>query len=140
MDRQSFPRHVPAVHRTRGDRLFATANESLFSNTSDSCLHGTFRSVDESLYNIAGCDPVGSFKTADRLGNLQLSFFRRRADGKLLVDMDIDDAQGSDHIFQMLSNEITGEPTDPYNTRSSSPTSDLIPDTNCRFAAQPKHT
>ena len=29
--------------------------------------------------------------------------------------MDIDDAQGFEHIFQVLGNTLTGEPTNPYN-------------------------
>jgi len=101
----------------RGDRLFAVVTESLLQATQNSCTGNkfVFHKVDESLHSIPGCVPIGSYKTTDHFGNLQLSFFRRTEDNAVLVDMDIDDAQGFEHIFQVLGNAITGEPTNPYN-------------------------
>ena len=49
----------------------------------------------------------------DGLGNLQLSFFSDGTDW--LCDMDIDDAQGIEHIFQVVGNAVTGSPTNPYD-------------------------
>ena len=32
------------------------------------------------------------------------------------VDIDIDDAGGLEHVFQVLRNKLSGQPTHPYNT------------------------
>ena len=53
------------------------------------------------------------FKTDDLYGNLQLSFFRKGE--QYVADIDIDDAAGLGHIFQVVKNHFTGSPTHPYN-------------------------
>ena len=98
----------------RGDRFFAIVPRELRSATINSVLQDLFHEVDESLHT----PPPGfaidrSFKTFDHYGNLQLSFFSS-ADGRVALDMDIDDAQGFDHIFQVVGN-LFGGPTHPYN-------------------------
>ena len=55
----------------------------------------------------------GSFKTQDRYGDLQLTFCVR--DGEWRADVDIDDAGGVEHVFQVLGNALSGKPTHPYN-------------------------
>ena len=50
---------------------------------------------------------------ADHAGNLQLSFFVNGNDYR--ADIDIDDANGFEHIFQVLRNKLSGKPTHPYN-------------------------
>ena len=51
----------------------------------------------------------------DRYGNLQLTFQRRGTTGDdYVADVDIDDAQGIEHIFQVLRNSVSG-PTNPYD-------------------------
>jgi hypothetical protein len=73
-----------------------------------------FRPVDGSLHDPPqGFAPAGSFKTFDAFGNLQLTFF---ADGaRCRADVDIDDAAGLLHVFQVLRNNLSGNPTHPYD-------------------------
>ena len=72
-----------------------------------------------------GADPIAwgfeaneyppRLKTFDRYGNLQLTFQRRGVTGNdYAVDVDIDDAQGIEHLFQVLRNSVNG-PTNPYD-------------------------
>jgi len=42
------------------------------------------------------------FKTRESYGNLRLTFFRKEGALEFLVDADLDDAQGIEHIFQAL--------------------------------------
>ena len=51
--------------------------------------------------------------TEYRAGNLQLTFFMNGND--CVADIDIDDANGFAHVFQVLRNKLSGEPTHPYN-------------------------
>jgi hypothetical protein len=73
-----------------------------------------FRPVPGGLHEPpTGFLPAGSFKTADAFGNLQLTFFRKG--DRSVADVDIDDAAGLAHVFQVLRNHLTGNPTHPYN-------------------------
>jgi hypothetical protein len=73
-----------------------------------------FRSVNGALHEPPdGFAPAGSFKTHDAFGNLQLTFFRKAADWQ--AEVDIDDAAGLPHVFQVMRNHLTGDPTHPYN-------------------------
>lgn len=70
--------------------------------------------MDGSLHHPpAGFDRAGSFKTEDRYGNLQITFFVRG--DEWLADIDIDDAAGLEHVFQVVHNAVTGRPTHPYD-------------------------
>ena len=59
-----------------------------------------------------GFDHAGSFKSTDHFANLQLTFFAQG--DQWMADIDIDDANGVEHLFQVLRNAITGRPTHPY--------------------------
>jgi len=61
----------------------------------------------------AGFTHAGSFKTQDHYGNLQLTFFTNGTDW--VADIDIDNANGLEHVFQVLHNQLTGKPTHPYS-------------------------
>ena len=95
------------------DRLFLQTTAALVEEASQSAL---FHPVSELLHNpLPGYHKVSSFKTFDHYGNLQLSFQRRGDTGNdYVVDVDIDDAQGIEHIFQVVRNAVAG-PTNPYN-------------------------
>jgi hypothetical protein len=98
----------------RGDRFFATTNRELRSATVNGVFAELFHEVNEALHTPPqGFERDRSFKTFDHYGNLQLSFFTN-AQGDVAVDMDIDDAQGFEHIFQVVGN-LFGGPTHPYN-------------------------
>ena len=97
-----------------GDRFFASVPAELRSETINSMHDDLFHEVSELLHTPPpGYTTARSFKTFDHYGNLQLSFFVDEA-GNYAVDMDIDDAQGFDHVFQVIGN-FFGGPTHPYN-------------------------
>jgi hypothetical protein len=106
--------YIQKVNEIRGDRFFCVVPKDLREETKNSVDEGLFRIVDGSLHHPpAGFSAAGSFKTPDHYGNLQLTFFMRGDD--CVADIDIDDAAGLEHVFQVLRNKISGRPTHPYN-------------------------
>lgn len=105
------------LEQIEGDRIFARATRELFDEVKRSMNDGLFEDADGSLHHpptkFSDYLPVQSFKTDDLYGNLQCTFFNKGEE--FLVDIDIDDAGGLGHIFQVLRNSITGKPTHPYN-------------------------
>jgi hypothetical protein len=99
--------------RIEQDRLFIKVTPGLVEETSKS---NAFHAVNSALHDpLPGYKIVSSFKTFDRYGNLQLTFQRQGDTGvDYAVDVDIDDAQGIEHIFQVLRNSVNG-PTNPYD-------------------------
>ena len=57
---------------------------------------------------------MGSFKTCECVGNLELTF-ARNAEGVLLVDADIDLHQGAAHATDVLNHMVTGVDIHPYH-------------------------
>lgn len=103
------------ITEQRGDRLFALAAATLHSEVVTSVTDSLFHAVPDALHQPPdGFLPVDSYKTLDHYGNLQLTFSRNAA-LEWSVDMDIDDAQGFEHIFQVVHNGLTQQPTHPYN-------------------------
>jgi hypothetical protein len=108
-----FP-HFQKLHELRGDRFFAATSKELREETKHSVADGLFYGAPELLHHPpAGFTEAGSFKTEDHYGNLQLSFFARG--DEWVVDVDIDDAAGLEHWFQVLRNALTDRPTHPYD-------------------------
>jgi hypothetical protein len=109
--------YLQVLHELRGDRFFATVPKELREETKHSVAAGLFRPADQSLHHppdgFPGFTNAGSFKTFDHYGGLQLSFFMKG--DECLADVDIDDAAGLAHIFQVLRNLLTGRPTHPYD-------------------------
>ena len=98
----------------RGDRFHAVVPKELREETKNSAQAGLFFEVPEGMHHPPdGFDHAGSWKTPDHYGNLQLTFFSKGADW--VADVDIDDAGGLEHVFQVLRNELTQQPTHPYN-------------------------
>ncbi|PYP89256.1 MAG: hypothetical protein DMG65_13900 [Candidatus Angelobacter sp. Gp1-AA117] len=97
------------------DRLFAKIDASLVEETGASA---DFRTADFSLHkDIPPYKRFASFKTLDAEGNLQLTFSRNGTTGNdYLVDMDIDEAQGIKHLFEVIQNIFAGL-TNPYHVR-----------------------
>lgn len=97
-----------------GDRLFVEVPPELRSQMPALIESDLFRSVNGSLHKApAGFAPAGSFKTPDAFGNLQITFFQSGT--RWQADIDIDDAAGLGHVFQVLRNHLTGDPTHPFN-------------------------
>jgi len=116
-DTQSVLSLVREIREVRGDRFFALVDRQLREETKHNVNTGLFHEVLEILHTLPppfeGFTHAGSFKTGERFGNLQLTFFRRG--DEFVADIDIDDAGGLGHIFQVLRNHFTGSPTHPYN-------------------------
>lgn len=108
---------IKEIKELRGDRFFAFVEKELREEVKHNVNTGLFHSVDGSLHHLpgqfTGFDQAGSFKTDDHFGNLQLTFFMKG--DECVADIDIDDAGGLGHIFQVLKNHFTGSPTHPYN-------------------------
>ena len=106
--------YIDRLNEIRGDRFFCDVPRELRSETKNSVAEGLFDKVSGSLHT----PPLGfvhaeSFKTPDKYGNLQLTFFTNGETFK--ADIDIDDAGGLEHVFQVLRNKLSGKPTHPYN-------------------------
>ncbi|HXF05620.1 MAG TPA: hypothetical protein VNM72_09415 [Blastocatellia bacterium] len=108
--------YVSSLHRLRGDRFFARVEKELRDQVKNSVHDHLFQEVSGIMHTPPpGSKLIDSFKTQDRYGNLQLTFFNRPETLEFIVDSDIDDAQGIGHIFQVLSHALTGSETHPYD-------------------------
>jgi len=108
-----FPQ-LQSLRELRGDRFFAVVPKELREETKNSATAGMFTAEPSGLHHPPdGFTHAGSFKTNDRYGNLQLTFFMNG--DQCVADIDIDDAKGFEHIFQVVHNAATGQPTHPYN-------------------------
>ncbi|HEX8503289.1 MAG TPA: hypothetical protein VF659_22085 [Pyrinomonadaceae bacterium] len=116
-DTQSVLSLVREIRELRGDRFFALVDRQLREQTKHNVNTGLFHPVSGVLHTLPaqfqGFTHAGSFKTGENFGNLQLTFFSMG--DEFVADIDIDDAGGLLHIFQVLRNNITMSPTHPYN-------------------------
>jgi hypothetical protein len=105
------------VHRLTeimGDRFFAIVDPSLSSDLQSTALTGALNEAGSALHRPdPGFEHAGSFKTLDPFANLQVTLFTNGTDWK--ADLDIDDANGFEHIFQVVHNGLTQQPTHPFN-------------------------
>lgn len=105
--------YIGKLNEIRGDRFFCAVPKELREETKNSVAEGLFHPADQSLHHPPeGFAPAGSFKTPDHYGNLQLTFFMKGDD--CVADIDIDDAAGLEHVFQVVRNKLSGQPTHPY--------------------------
>jgi len=115
-DGQSVFDKLGTMIRLKQDRLFAKTGAGLLEETQQDTF---FHQVPETLHeSVVPYHLVISYKTRDAQGNLQLTFSRNGDTGDdYLVDMDIDQAQGIGHIFEVLQNAVTSGLTNPYDVR-----------------------
>jgi hypothetical protein len=108
---------VERVFRIRPDRIFVDVEPTLRDRVKTAETDGRFREVSGKLHTPPpGYRSAGSFKTDERYGNLQLSFFSsEQAPITFRVDADIDDAAGLAHTFQVLRNWVRDGTTNPYD-------------------------
>ncbi len=107
---------MSSLTRVRGDRFFARVGVALRDEVINVIPTGLFREVSGALHDPPpGYVRTDSFKTRETYGNLQLTFFRKQDALEYLVDADLDDAQGIEHIFQVLGHALTGGETHPYD-------------------------
>ena len=106
--------YIKGLIDLRGDRFFAAVSQELRDEAKHASVGGMFDEVSPLLHHQpAGFTHAGSFKTQDHYGNLQLTFFTNGTDW--VADIDIDNANGLEHVFQVLHNQLTGKPTHPYS-------------------------
>jgi len=106
--------YITRLNEIRGDRFFCAVAKELRQETKNSVAEGLFRKVSGSLHHPPpGFAPADSFKTGDHYGNLQLTFFSKG--DEYVADIDIDDASGLEHVFQVVRNKLSGSPTHPYS-------------------------
>jgi hypothetical protein len=111
---RSVSSYVVRVNELRGDRFFAVVPKELREETKNSMQIGLFEPASQLLHRPPdGFTRAGSFKTRDHYGNLQLTFFSNGVDW--VADVDIDDANGLAHVFQVLRNQLTNRPTHPFD-------------------------
>jgi hypothetical protein len=107
---------MSSLIRVRGDRFHAKVDVALRDEVKNSIPTGLFHEVSPALHDPPpGYVQADSFKTRESYGNLQLTFFRKEDAIEFLVDADLDDAQGIEHIFQVLGHALTGGETHPYD-------------------------
>lgn len=105
---------IDQLRDLRGDRFFCDVPQQLRDEVKNAAQAGRFDVVSSALHHPPdGTEAAGSFKSQDQYGNLQLTFFAG-ANG-WQADIDIDDANGLGHVFQVLRNEFTGRPTHPFD-------------------------
>jgi hypothetical protein len=109
--------HIGGISKLRGDRFFAKANAAFREEVQNA--GQLFSKVSGALHHAPdGYTDAGSFKTNDRHGNLQLSFFRKGTTGDdYMVDADIDEASGIEHGFEVIRNHLFRHTTSPYDVR-----------------------
>jgi hypothetical protein len=107
------------LRELRGDRFFAVVPKELREEVKNSVAAGLFEKVSGALHHLpgqfTGFSDAGSFKTHDRYWNLQLTFFMKG--NECVADIDIDNASGLGHVFQVLNNMLPGNSTHPYTIR-----------------------
>jgi hypothetical protein len=95
--------------------MFVRVSNDLHDRIRNSMAERLFRKVNGGLHERAGYEQQASYKTDDSYGNLQLTLFTRG--DETVADVDIDDAAGLEHVFQVVRNAVTREATHPYNIR-----------------------
>jgi hypothetical protein len=104
---------IQKIKEIRGDRFFAVVPKELREETKNSALDGLFTDAPEVLHTPPqGFSHAGSFKTKDKFGNLQLTYFMKGDD--CVADIDIDPVSGLEHLFQVIEHSIRGNETHPY--------------------------
>ena len=110
------------LREVRQDRIFVHTSRDAANRVAK---HWKFAEVSGALHEPPhGFELYSSFKTHDVVGNLQVTFFRRLApddteSGRLLppfmADVDIDNAGGLAHVFDVVRHHITGKMTHPFD-------------------------
>lgn len=109
--------YLTRVIRAEQDRIFAEVAPELTDAAKRAAGAGAFRLVPSSMHT----PPVGyvrgaSYKTKERFGNLQLTLFHSTGQ-PTIADIDIDNAAGLKHVFQVIGNAAHG-PTHPYDIQA----------------------
>lgn len=108
-------RHVGRALKVEQDRCFCEVSASMpgFLQRSE-----MFKTVDSSLHKpLEGYTRQESFKSRDAHANLQVTLMRKGATDEWAADIDIDEASGIEHGFEVIRNRVTHGKTNPYQVR-----------------------
>jgi len=116
-DHQTAWDYVTDLYRIRPDRIFANVKVDFRDAVKAAEQINLFNAAPDNQHTPPpSYTRAGSFKSRDRAGNLQLTFFASAAAPiNFKIDADIDDANGLGHVFQVLSHWLTGSDTHPYD-------------------------
>ena len=108
----------------RQDRLFARVAPGLPEQLRQASM---FKSAPGALHEPPPgfSKPVESFKSRDPHANLQITFMTDLATGGLAADIDIDEASGIEHGFEVIRNAVFNNRTNPYLIREFLNAADL---------------
>jgi hypothetical protein len=107
-----FLRWLVTLHQ---DRCFCSADPGMpeFLRRSE-----RFKSAPATLHApLSGYCLEDSFKSKDAHANLQVTFMRDKRTGGLAADVDLDEASGVEHGFEVIRNAATQGRTNPYVIR-----------------------
>lgn len=108
-------RFVRGLRILRQDRCFAEVDPTMPEFLRQS---PRFKSAPGGLHEpLPGFRREDSFKSRDAHANLQVTFMRHPGTGQLAADIDIDEATGIEHGFEVLRNHLTNGSTNPYQVR-----------------------
>jgi hypothetical protein len=108
----------------RQDRLFARVAAGLPEQLRRSSV---FKSAPGALHEPPPgfAKPIESFKSKDPHANLQITFMQDLRTGGLAADIDIDEASGIEHGFEVIRNAVFNSRTNPYLIREFMSAADL---------------
>ena len=108
----------------RQDRLFARVAASLPEQLRQAAM---FKSAPGALHEPPPgfSKPIESFKSRDPHANLQITFMQELATGGLAADIDIDEASGIEHGFEVIRNAVFNNRTNPFLIREFLNAADL---------------
>jgi hypothetical protein len=105
--------YVTKLTGLEGDRFHAVVARELRAEIAHGVTADLFHEVNGALHQPPeGYALAGSYKTEDHYGNLQLTLFAKG--DEWCADIDIDDAAGLQHAFQVVGNAVRHRPTHPY--------------------------
>lgn len=114
---QNVFRDVVNVFVVKPARIYARVQPELWDRvrglTQQFHEQGDNGSLHKFLEGWTRLDEHASFKTPDKMGNLQLTFARNEQD-HFAVDADLDDHQGLQHAFDVIRHKFSGD-TNPYD-------------------------
>jgi hypothetical protein len=124
---------------SRQERIYCAVAGDLHGEVKRSVKQKVFASANGSLHDFPPGYKIlkkdASFKTPEKAGNLQLTF-AENDDEELIVDVDMDEAKGIEHAFEVLRHKFTGAKTHPYDIHQI--LAYFYPSVDPGYALQPK--
>lgn len=108
--------HVISLREVHPARIYAIVDPELIGKVSAD--NKLFRSVSGLKHKFPDdFKMIGSYKTSDDYGILQLTIAKNNNKEEFMVDADIDNSSGLLHIFDVIKHKITKSDSHPYDIR-----------------------